>query len=207
MKKLFITCMAFAFCTAASAQDNFSFWKKDRAYAKNSFSINTGGPSQSVGFQFDHQLSKKTTVSVHYGESVPIDHSVDINGVTYTGTFGDASSWSGVNISYRPIETLQAFRVVAGIGVQSLNGRFDDPDGNSYHWHDGGVFTFTGFGYGLRPVKGVRLGVDIGLIKSGGGVVYTNGLTKDANSRALDSQIAFSGGWYPNLQLTAGWGF
>ena len=54
MKKLFITCMAFAFCTAASAQDNFSFWKKDRAYAKNSFSINTGGPSQSVGFQFDH---------------------------------------------------------------------------------------------------------------------------------------------------------
>ena len=35
----------------------------------------------------------------------------------------------------------------------------------------------------------------------------TNGLTMDAGARAFDLQRDFAGGWYPNLQFTAGWGF
>jgi|GEM_PF-510261 len=209
MKQFMIVCMMFSLCIGASAQDNFSFWKKDRAYAENAFSINTAGPIPSVGFQFDRQITKKTTLSVFYGEADPID---DIDwegddGATYSGTFADESSWSGMIISYRPIEALQAFRVSAGLGVGSLNGFLDDSDGNSYHWADGGTFTFTGIGYGLRPVKGLRVGVDIGIIKTKGGIVSTNGLTMDAGARAFELQRDFAGGWYPNLQFTAGWGF
>ncbi len=208
MKRFMIVCMTFALCIGASAQDNFSFWKKDRAYAENAFSINTAGPIPSVGFQFDRQLSKKTTLSVFYGEANPVDVSeIDINNVSYSGTFADESSWSGMIISYRPIEALQAFRVSAGLGVGSLNGFLDDSDGNSYHWANGGTFTFTGIGYGLRPVKGLRLGVDIGVIQTGGGLVSTNGLTMESSSRAFDLQRDFAGGWFPNLQFTAGWGF
>ena len=95
-------------CIGASAQDNFSFWKKDRAYAENAFSINTAGPIPSVGFQFDRQLSKKTTLSVFYGEANPVDDiEFEEGGVTYSGTFADESSWSGMIISYRPIEALK----------------------------------------------------------------------------------------------------
>lgn len=208
MKRFMIVCMTMMLCIGASAQDNFAFWKKDRAYAENAFSVNTAGPIPSVGFQFDHQLSKKTTVSVFYGEAMPVeDIEFDENNVSYTGSFAVESSWSGINIAYRPIENIQAFRVNAGIGVGSLYGFLDDSDGNSYHWHDGGTFTFTGIGYGLRPVKGLRLGVDIGVIKTAGGVVYTNSQTADSAERAFNLQNDFSGGWYPNLQLTAGWGF
>ncbi|MGB0182951.1 MAG: hypothetical protein ACPF8S_04340 [Schleiferiaceae bacterium] len=208
MKRFMIVCTMFALCPGALAQDNFSFWKKDRAYAENAFSINTAGPIPSVGFQFDRQLSKKTTLSVFYGEANPVDDiEFEEGGVTYSGIFADESSWSGMIISYRPIEALQAFRVSAGLGVGSLNGFLDDSDGNSYHWADGGAFTFTGIGYGLRPVKGLRLGVDIGIIKTKGGIVSTNELTMDASARAFDLQRDFAGGWYPNLQFTAGWGF
>lgn len=209
MKRFMIVCIMFALCIGASAQDNFSFWKKDRAYAENAFSINTAGPIPSVGFQFDRQLTKKTTLSVFYGEAIPVDD-IDFegdDGATYSGTFADESSWSGMIISYRPIEALQAFRVSAGLGVGSLNGFLDDSDGNSYHWVDGGTFTFTGIGYGLRPVKGLRLGVDIGVIKTGGGVVYSNWQATGAAARTLELQRLFAGGWYPNLQFTAGWGF
>ena len=208
MKRFMIICIMFALCIGASAQDNFSFWKKDRAYAENAFSINTAGPIPSVGFQFDRQLSKKTTLSVFYGEANPVEGiDLEFNNVSYSGTFAEESSWSGMIISYRPIEALQAFRVTAGIGVGSLNGFLDDADGNSYHWNDGGAFTFTGIGYGLRPVKGLRLGADIGVIKTGGGIISTNAQTMDSASRALTLQSEFAGGWYPNLQFTAGWGF
>ena len=208
MKRFMIVCIMFALCIGASAQDNFSFWKKDRAYAENAFSINTAGPIPSVGFQFDRQLSKKTTLSVFYGEANPVEGiDLEFNNVSYSGTFAEESSWSGMIISYRPIEALQAFRVTAGIGVGSLNGFLDDADGNSYHWNDGGAFTFTGIGYGLRPVKGLRLGADIGVIKTGGGIISTNAQTMDSASRALTLRSEFAGGWYPNLQFTAGWGF
>ena len=208
MKKLMIISLTFMLSMGAHAQDNFAFWKADREYAENAFSINTAGPIPSVGFQFDRQLSKKATVSVFYGEANPVDGiEIDVNNVTYTGEFAAESSWSGVILSYRPIETLQAFRVSGGIGVGSLNGFLDDPEGNSYHWHDGGAFTFTGIGYGNRPVKGLRLGVDIGVIQTGGGSVSSNGLTLESGARTFDLQSDFAGGWYPNLQFTAGWGF
>ena len=56
-------------------------------------------------------------------------------------------------------------------------------------------------------MKGLRLGVDIGIIKTKGGIVSTNRLTMDASARAFDIQRDFAGGWFPNLLFTAGWGF
>ena len=40
------------------SQSKFAFWKKDREYAKNSFTINTSGPIPGFGFSFNHQLNK-----------------------------------------------------------------------------------------------------------------------------------------------------
>lgn len=212
MKKVILACIATMLCTGASAQDSFSFWKKDREYAENAFSINTSGPVPGVGFSFDRQLSKKATLTVFYGEpidavEITADSPLEVEGVNYTGEIADeSSSWVGFNLSFRPIDALQGFRVAAGAGVGVLAGSLSDPDGNTYNGSFDGTFGYAGVGYGLRPVKGLRLGVDIGLIQTTQFDVVTDGQTMEAGSRAMTLTKEFTG-WIPNLQLTAGWGF
>lgn len=53
VKRFIIACITMMLCTGTYAQDNFAFWKKDRAYAENAFSVNTAGPIPSVGFQLE----------------------------------------------------------------------------------------------------------------------------------------------------------
>ena len=209
------------FGLSSFAQDKFAFWKKDREYAENSVSINISGPIPGGGLAFGHQVSKKTTFVAFYGQAQEVEFSGDDleigdldgnNEIAFTGKFGDennSSSWAGGILQYRPFEKAQGVRLAAGAGVGRLSGTLQDPDQNSYQITGGGPFVFLGAGYGLRPVKGLQLGFDIGLIRLPGFDVNTNSVsTPNSINRSENIRREFNSAPYiPNAQITIGWGF
>ena len=73
LKNLLVAFVLIGSTISLFGQSKLAFWKKDREYAKNSFSINTSGPIPGGGFSFSHQLNRQTTISAFYGESEGVD--------------------------------------------------------------------------------------------------------------------------------------
>ena len=129
LKKLLVAFVLIGSAFSLFGQSKLAFWKKDREYAKNSFSINTSGPIPGGGFSFNHQLNRQTTISAFYGESegVDIDPSDAItfgegdNETFYHGTLANNSNWCGLQLNYRPFEKLEGLRVAFGAGVGKLS--------------------------------------------------------------------------------------
>jgi len=216
LKKILVAFVLIGSTFSLFGQSKLAFWKKDREYAKNSFSINTSGPIPGGGFSFNHQLNRQTTISAFYGESEgfdieqsdPISFGEGDNETSYYGTLANNSSWCGLQLNYRPFEKLEGLRVAFGAGVGKLQGALTDSLGAEYRIRASGPFTYMGIGYGLRPVKGLQLGIDIGWltaptfeVSSDGSHDQTDrfrhGLESDMNEFTL----------IPNLQLSIGWGF
>ncbi len=220
MKRYFISAIfLFSFGLASHAQNDFAFWKKDREYAENAFLISTSGPVPGVGLGFSHQLSKKATLTAFYGEAseVKIEAGDDFevgddngnNEVKYTGVFAENSSWSGVILNYRPFEKAQGVRLQVGAGVGRLGGHLKDPNMVKYFVSGSGTFMYMGAGYGLRPVKGLQLGLDIGWLRAPefdvkiAGSATPNAETNQANLRRELNNFTY----IPNAQITLAWGF
>ena len=219
MLKKFI--MAFVFIGSTISlfgQSKLAFWKKDREYAKNSFTIYTSGPiPPGGGFSFNHHLNRQTTISAFYGESegVDIDPSDAItfgegdNETFYYGTLANNSNWCGLQLNYRPFEKLEGLRVAFGAGVGKLQGALTDSLGAEYRISASGPFTYMGIGYGLRPVKGLQLGIDIGWLTAPTFEVSSDGSHNQTDQfrHAIESDMNEFFTYIPNLQLTIGWGF
>lgn len=216
LKKFLIVFLLLGSSASLFSQSKFAFWKKDREYAKNSFAINTSGPIPGFGFSFNHQLNKQTTISAFYGESEgfeieqsdPVSFGEGNTESSYYGNIMNNSNWCGLQINYRPFENLEGLRLGFGAGVGKLQGALTDSLGGNYRVRASGPFTYMGIGYGLRPVKGLQLGIDIGWLTAPTFEVSTDGSHNEADKlrHGLESDINdFT--FIPNLQLTLGWGF
>ena len=216
LKKFLILFLLIGSSTSLFSQSKFAFWKKDREYAKNSFAINTSGPIPGFGFSFNHQLNKQTTISAFYGESEgfeieqsdPVSFGEGNTESSYYGTIMNNSNWCGLQINYRPFENLEGLRLGFGAGVGKLQGALTDSLGGKYRVRASGPFTYMVIGYGLRPVKGLQLGIDIGWLTAPTFEVSTDGSHNETGKfrHGLESEINdFT--YIPNLQLTIGWGF
>ena len=207
MKKLHILLLFIGgFSLSAIAQE----------YAENSFGIYTSGPAQAFGLQWNHQITEKTTFTAHYGQ--PVEQSWDANapyypnddqtGQGYSGTTFQGS-WTGVVLNHRPFENFDAFRVYAGAGVVRLGGNLEGlTDGYRYFINGHGPFQTMGVGYGLKPVKGLQWGVDVGLLRVPGFTTQTDGIDAAAAQASMDltmrnHELPF----FPNAQITLAWGF
>ncbi len=185
-------------------------------YVENSFGITTSGPAQAFGLQWNHQITEKTTLSVQYGQPVEQSHDTetpyfpndDNTGQGYTGTTFQGS-WTGVLLHHRPFDSFDAIRVCAGMGVARLGGNLTGiNDGNRYFINGHGPYGYMGIGYGLKPVKGLQWGVDVGLLRMPGFTAQTDGVDAAAAQASYDlttrnHELPF----FPNAQITIAWGF
>ena len=193
--------------------NDFAFWKKEREYSDRAVSINTSGPIPAFGISYDHQVNPQLTLSAFYSRSRGVDvtrYDVALSRTVlgdFTGQFCEDGSWAAVGANYRPIKNFDAFRIVAAYGVGSLRGKItNQATGVKYICDGGGPWMFTGIGLGNRPVKGLRLGVDVGLIETGGWKVTTRTINDQTivNTYRLIDVLPRR---LPNLQFTMGWGF
>ena len=116
-------------------------------------------------------------------------------------------SWAGALWSHRPATKADWFRVVAGVVVGNITLELDDKQGNEYiAEYNESAALYAGVGVGNRPVKGVLVGFDIGMISTTGTTVEAveNGTKEHLD--ALNDNWRF-GNVMPNLQLTLGYGF
>jgi hypothetical protein len=206
-KSTFIFLFAFAFGLTSYAQD----------YAKNSFGINTSGPFQGFGLQWNHQITEKTTFTAYYGQAVAQEWTSDNayypnddqTGQGYSGSTFQNSSWTSFILNYRPLDNFQAFRVASGLGVGRLGGTLQGlTDNNTYFINGAGPFAYMGIGYGLKPVEGFQWGIDIGWIRGPGFTTQTDGVDAAAAAASLEltarnHELPF----FPNAQITVAWGF
>ena len=206
MKKIALfTASIFFACTSLSAQE----------YAKNSFGINTSGPFPAGGLQWNHQLTEKTTFTAVYGQAQEQEwdaenpYTFDGSSQEYSGTTFQASSWTGFLLNYRPFDNFQGFRVACGMGVGRLGGTIEGlTDNNTYFINGHGPYGYMGIGYGLKPVKGLQWGIDIGWLRAPGFTVESDGT--DASTSMYSMELVRQNHlfpYFPNAQITLAWGF
>ena len=183
-------------------------------YAKNSFGINTAGPVQSFGLQWNHQFSPSTGLTTFYGAAVEVSYDAtepytfDGSSQGYTGTGFETSTWTGFLLNHRPLEDFQGFRVVGGGGVCRLGGSFTGiDDGYNYFVNGHGPFAYMGIGLGSKPVKGFQWGIDIGWLRAPGFDVISDGVDAVAAAHAMElAKQNHAAPFFPNAQISVSWG-
>ena len=154
---------------------------------------------------FSHHYSQKSSWNVAIGLGPALTMASTIDGTEYEVT--SSMSWAGALWSHRPATEADWFRIVAGAIVGNITLDIDDKQGNEYiaEYNESPVF-YTGVGIGNRPVKGVLVGFDIGMVSSAGTTVKSveNGTRQQLD--ALNDNWRF-GDVMPNLQVTVGYGF
>ena len=154
---------------------------------------------------FSHHHTKKSTWNIAVGLGPELTMTSTIDDTEYEVT--SSMSWGGAFWSHRPATKADWFRVVAGIIVGNITLDIDDKPGNEYtaEYNESPAF-YAGVGVGNRPVKGVVIGLDIGMMSSAGTTVEAveNGTKEQLDT--LNDDWRF-GNVMPNLQLTLGYGF
>ena len=105
------------------------------------------------------------------------------------------------------MDSARWFRLVAGLGIGSIETELDDGDGNTYdvHYKENPV-GYLGLGFGGEAKKGFIWGFDLGVLQTSGPMIAkTGGMGADQSAEIGDN--AFFGTVLPNLQVTLGWGF
>ena len=158
---------------------------------------------------FGYNSSAKTSWQFALGgmpSAVAPEMKVDISGTEYT--VNGNSSWVGCFLNHRPIETAKWFRLVAGLGIGSIENEVKDGAGNSFQldYNDNPV-GYLGLGFGLEPVKGFVFGFDLGILSTAGPMASQTEVKADGKALEAIKDHFFFGNVLPNAQLTLGWGF
>jgi hypothetical protein len=170
------------------------------------YSLNVGvspfGGSVNVGIN----TCAKTTWQFGFGGfsgEAPVKPKID--GVEYT--IENSTSWVGFFVNHRPVASSPWFRMVAGLGIGSIENEVSDADGNTYtaHYKENPV-GYLGIGFGAEAKKGFMWGVDLGILQTSGPMIMKTGGTGDDASEKLADDFMF-GTVLPNMQVTLGWGF
>ncbi|HCP47132.1 MAG TPA: hypothetical protein DIU15_13905 [Deltaproteobacteria bacterium] len=187
-----------------ATQNVFAHGAKDAPGADYHLSVSVSPFGGSLNFA--HHISPKTTYMAAIGGLPGLEMDLKIDGTDYT--VDTSSSWVGFFVNHRPIESASWFRVVAGIGIGSIENELTDDDGNRYKadYNDNPV-GYLGVGFGAGTDKGFTIAFDLGLLNtSGPDVSQVEGA---ANQDAVESISGhfFFGNVMPNLQLSLGWNF
>ena len=143
--------------------------------------ISPFGPSINLTYNVDD----KNSISAGFGFSPEVSAPDALlpdfettGGFSATGT----SSWMGVFWRHRPLEN-QNFGVNLGMAAGQIENTLtaglpfhagDDPHTFSVNYTENPVM-YMGLSYGLKPVKGLQVGVDIGMLSTGGASVEYTG--------------------------------
>lgn len=170
------------------------------------YNVSVSGSPFGGSLNFAYNESPKTSWFFALGGLPGLELEQDIDGTTYT--VDGSSSWVGFFINHRPLENADWFRLVAGIGIGTIENELKDENGNRYsaNYKENPV-GYLGIGFGSRALKGLQLGLDIGWLQTSGPQVKQ--IAGDDNAEALTSisDHFLFGSALPNVQFTAGWGF
>ena len=162
------------------------------------------GGSVNLAYNFSRQNSLNVAFGGLPGGLLSMD--VELDGTDYEAE--GSSSWVGAFINHRPSKESQWFRVVAGIGIGSIENELDDGNGNTFtaDYNENPV-GYLGVGFGNEATKGFKIGFDIGILAtSGPDIIQTGGMPNQAAADDLADNMFF-GSLLPNFQLTFGYGF
>ena len=120
----FMICMLTA--TSAFADDH-----KDKDFA---YSVNVGLSPFGGSLGFGYNANSKTTYQFALGGfSGEAPFKADVEGTEYT--METETTWVGFFVQHRPVDSARWFRLVAGLGIGSIETELDDGDGNTYDVH------------------------------------------------------------------------
>lgn len=162
--------------------------------------ISPFGPSLNL----THNLSEKTSLFVGIGAfSGDNPVSPEISGVTFDAT--GETNWVGFFINHRPFDDADWFRINTGIGIGGIEGTLTDQADANHTYnvrYQNNPVGYLGVGFGAKPVKGIQVGFDIGLLHTGGpNITGTGDLAGD-----IGDTFGF-GRVLPNFQLSVSYGF
>ena len=201
MIRLIVSCIAVALLVAQPA---FADERKDGDFAE--YAVVLGASPFGGSLAFAYNSSWKTTWQFAIGGVTGLELDLEIEGNDYT--VKGASSWVGCFVNHRPFEGANWFRLVAGIGIGTIENELTDSSDNEYHAHyKENPVGYLGVGFGARPEKGFLWGVDIGWLQTPGPHVHQ--VAGDPNPAAvedIEGDLLF-GNVLPNVQVTLGWGF
>ena len=221
MKKLFSILAATAMFVATSsivqAQDDGA---KEFAEYSAGVAISPFGPSLNLTYNID----AKNSISVGFGGSpegdvpdglLPNFDPLLLSEVSVAGS----SSWLGVFWRHRPFEDQNL-----GFNLGMASGQIENnvtADG----FHEGETVSFSvnyaenpvmyfGVSYGSKPVKGFQVGLDLGVLSTGGAHIQYTGESEELEVHGDDiadqiAEINDKLAWtmLPNLQLSVSYGF
>ena len=163
-------------------------------------------------FSFAHNSSEQTTWVFSIGGNADMNLDIEIESEDYE--LVSESSWVGFFINHRPLENAKWFRLVAGLGVGSIENDLERIDSRGIATNERyeanykeNPVGYLGVGFGLKPRKGFVWGVDIGWLQTAGPEI--RGLTNDATvdgEEAIRASYLF-GAPLLNLQVSLGYGF
>ena len=215
MMKQFFSFLAASLLVATSA------FAQDSEFAD--YGIGLGISPFGPAVNLTHNLSEQTSVVIGLGGFGVAGTGADLefNGATYT-TEGE-TSWMGVFVNHRPFADAAWFRVNTGIGIGGIQGTVtsvvaiheDEFDTYDVRYANNPV-GYLGVGFGSKPVKGIQVGFDLGILTTAEPTVTR---TTDPEEAAEHPQIAdisgsgditnniFFGRMLPNAQFTVTYGF
>ena len=171
------------------------------------------GVSPLGGFSgsFAHHASEKTSWVFSFGGTPDLNIEVDMDGDTYS--VFNVSSWVGFFVNHRPFVNADWFRLVAGLGVGTIENRIERLEPNGFatdeqyeaNYHENPV-GYLGIGFGMKPVEGFIWAVDIGWLQTSGPEVRGVHAATADGIEAIENSWMF-GSVLPSLQLSLGYGF
>lgn len=215
MKQFFLLIAASMLAiTSSFAQDG------EREFAD--YGIGLGISPFGPAINLTHNFSEQTSVVIGIGGFgvSGTGFELDFNGRKYTPE--GESSWMGVFVNHRPFADASWFRVNSGIGIGGIQGTLTTVDpvihGDEYDTYDiryaNNPVGYLGVGLGSKPVKGIQVGFDLGILTTAGPTITR---TTDPVEAAAHPEVAdisgdipnniFFGRMLPNAQLTVTYGF
>ena len=216
MKQFFVFAAASLIAVgSAFAQDGDS----DFAQYGAGLAISPFGPS----LNFTYNIDAKNSISAGIGASPEVDAPDALlpDFETRNFTAAGSSSWLGVFWRHRPLAN-QNFGVNLGLAAGQIENTLtadtpfhpgEDPHTYSVSYTENPVM-YLGLSYGLKPVKGLQVGIDIGVLSTGGASVQYTGEAEEMlehgeeiAAEIVDIQDNFAWSMLPNIQIGVAYGF
>jgi hypothetical protein len=216
MKQFFVFVAASAFAvTSVFAQDGDS----DFAEYAVGLSYSPFGPALNLTYNID----AKNSISAGFGGASDVEAPDFLlpDFETRNFTAAGSSSWLGVFWRHRPLAN-QNFGVNVGLAAGQIQNTLtsdlpfhegEDPHTYSVSYTENPVMYF-GLSYGLKPVKGIQFGIDLGVLSTGGASVMYTGEAEEllehfeeVEAEIADIQDKFAWSMLPNVQIGIAYGF
>ena len=216
---LFLMKQFFSFL-AASLLVATSVFAQDREFAD--YGIGLGISPFGPAVNLTHNLSEQTSVVIGLGGFGDPGTGVDVEFGDQTYTTEGETSWMGIFVNHRPFADAAWFRINTGIGIGGIQGTVtsalpihdDEYDTYDVRYQNNPV-GYLGVGFGSKPVQGIQLGFDLGILSTAGATVTRTTDPEEAAehpdeypdiSGDIPNNIFF-GRFLPNAQFTVTYGF